>query len=283
MTLSQAILATLKYSDYFSFPLTLSELHSRLISSKPVSKSLLSQTLQSLLLSRQVVRSGIFYYLPGKSALVTKRLRRQKLALPLISRARSLAARISRLPGVLAIFLTGSLAMSNSETSSDFDFMIITNNNRLWLTRLLLTIYCSLFGLRRTPNSHNNSGKLCLNLYLTPNSLALPPEKRTLYSAYELIQVLPLFDPHHTHPLILSANSWLHSLLPNFVFPKPPITQPLVLPKPNPLLDFLELLAYRLQLLYMHRKITRELVAPDMAFFHPRNPGKSVVKSLQLK
>lgn len=279
MTIVKSVLATLTYSDYFSFPLTLSELHSRLIFSKPVSRPQLSRALKSLLTSHQVARSGVFYYLPGKSSLIAKRLRRQKLALPLVARARFLASKISYLPGILAIFLTGSLAMSNSGQNSDIDFLVITKPGRLWTTRFLLTLYTSLLGLRRTPTSTHNAGKLCLNLYLTPNSLALPPGKRTLYTAYELIQALPLYDPFDTRLRLLSANPWIRDFLPNYSIHKRSSSLPII--HNSLFIILLERLIYRLQLLYMQRKITRELVTPDMAFFHPRNPGKAALKRLK--
>jgi len=173
--------------------------------------------------------------------------------------------------------------MQNSTTSSDIDFLVITKTGRLWSTRLFLTLYTEFFRLRRHPNSssHAISGLLCLNLYLTPTSLSLPPPKRTLYTAYELIQVVPLFDPFTIHPLLLAANPWLHTYLANFAAPQPKTTVSNFSSPPHVFQTLFELFAYHLQLWYMRKKITRELVTPNLAFFHPHNPGQVVLKRLK--
>ena len=48
-------------------------------------------------------------------------------------------------------------------------------------------------------------------------------------------------------------------------------------------INFFEKLAYRLQLLYMRPKLTREYVTQDSAFFHPHDPGTKVLRGLSLK
>ncbi len=290
MSLGFSILQTLKYSDYFGFPLTLEEIHLRLIgvhSSRPI----LVHTINQMLIKRLIEQSGNYYHLPSHSGLVARRHTRAKLSASLITRARSLASRLARLPGVLAIYLTGSLALDNGDDTSDIDLMIITQRGRLWTTRLLLTLATSLLGLRRTPTSHHNSGKLCLNLYLTPSSYLLPSPRRSLYTAYELIQAIPLYDPHNTNSALLAANPWIHSYLPNFPLPTPTGSDPEGRAQPrqysvrggsDPIGRTIESHCYRLQLLYMHGKLTREYITPNSAFFHPHDPGKIILHKLTL-
>lgn len=284
MTLSRAILATLSYSDYFSFPLTLSELNTRLISSKPHSRTEISQALSPLLDSKMLVFSKGYYHLPGRASLIKRRLLRQKRSLSLHRQALSFASRLGSIPGVLAIYLTGSLAVSNPGSFSDIDFLIIAKNNRLWTTRFFLTLYTEFYHLRRRPHSENlkaNSGKLCLNLYLTPKSYLLPPSKQNLYSAYELIQAVPLFDPHHTQPQLLSTNSWINHYLPNFKLPPAPAPKPLQNYSFLRPLNIFEHLFYYLQLTYMRPKISHEYITPDCAFFHPHNPSVKILQKLE--
>lgn len=285
--ISDSIIQTLAYSTHFSFPLTLEEIHMRLCSSEPCSLERVFGTLKSMLKAKTICRAGNYYHLPGGKSLVMRRLKRAKLSAPQLQRARSLALRLGRTPGVLAIYLTGSLAMHNSDLNSDIDFMIIAQNHRLWTARLLLTLYTSLLGLRRTPHSTHNTGKLCLNLYLTPHSYLIPKEKHSLYTSYELIQAIPLYDPTNTHMDLLAANSWISKFLPNFSSEaQTPLqntnantAEQAVSGKSsfwsgaNHLFDLFESLAYHLQLLYMHPKLTREYVTPDSAFFHPHDPA----------
>lgn len=281
--ISDSIISTLTYSDHFGFPLTFPELHKRLIGI-PISQPKLQQALNLLLLKKKIEKTNAYYHLNGRSGLVSIRQKRQQLSITPTSAANSLARKINMIPGVLAVYLTGSLAMKNSDKHSDIDFMIITQSSRLWSTRLILTLYTTLFGLRRLPGSKSYSGQLCLNLYLTPNSWTIPLSKRSLYTAYELIQAVPLSDPHHLHHQFLSDNDWVTRYLPNFLIPKPTKAH---LAEGNKLVSILfqpiEFFAYTIQKIYMSRHITSELITSDLAFFHPHNPGIQVLKKLPNK
>lgn len=272
--LKKAILQTIKYSDHFHFPLTLTEFHQRLIGYR-ISKSSLSASLNSLIKSNLLSQKNNYYFLPQKSSLVKRRGLYARLSIPLYTYAQSLLPTLTHISSVRGIFLTGSLAMSNTDGHDDIDLMIITAPGKLWTTRLLLTIYTTLLGLRRTRNTKNIMGKLCLNLYLTTSSLTIPIPKRSLYSAYELVQIVPLYDPNNTHAELLASNSWIKSYLPNFPIPK----------RGSRIHGFtglrvyeslFESIAYHLQYLYMKPRITREYISRDAAFFHPRNPGEKV-------
>lgn len=278
--ISDSIISTLIYSDYFGFPLTSRELHARLVGAQISEKSLLSQ-LSSILSSKLIEKTGDYYHLPGKKSLVKRREKRQKLSITPRIIANSRAGEIGAIPGVLAVFLTGSLAMNNSDPSSDIDLMIIARPNTLWLTRLLVTLYTSILGLRRSPGMGIHSGKLCLNLYLTPDSCLIPPSKQSLYSAYELIQAVPLYDPHHLHSHLLICNSWIKTHLPNF---KPKLVGDCHYKFNHNFLSLfltpLEFLAYHAQRHYMRKRLTRELVTQNSAYFHPNNPGLEVLKKI---
>lgn len=271
MTLREGILATLRYSDHFAFPLTLPELHSRLIRLR-ISSLNLQAELSRLVAVRRIGERKGYYFLPGRLSLINSRLRRARLSAPLLTRALKLSRLISLTPGVLAVYLTGSLAMHNTNGLADIDLMIIARSGRLWTTRLLLTLATTLLGIRRTPHSSQNSGKLCLNLYLTPASYLLPPAKQNLYTAYELIQAKPLYDPHHTRPTLLASNPWVKKYLPNYPFPLTVFPQPGATPRHS----LLESLCYRLQSRYMRARVTREHITPDSAFFHPHDPSPGV-------
>ena len=278
--ISDSIVSTLVYSDHFGFPLTFSELHTRLVGVR-LSKKSLMQILASMLNKKLIEKSGIYYHLPGKKSLVLRRESRRKLSETSLDLARNISQKLGVKPGVLSIYLTGSLAMQNSDKNSDIDLMIIARSHELWTTRLFLTIYTTLLGLRRLPGEKQHSGKLCLNLYLTPASWVIPKAKRSLYTAYELIQAIPLYDPLSLHSKLLSSNLWVKEYLPNFAFAtthsKAIANRPYLA---GLFLRILEFISYQGQRLYMHSRITRELITPDSAFFHPHNPGVKVLKKI---
>ena len=273
--ISRSILTTLAYSDHFSFPLTDQEIHLRLNSSGPCSLERVIGTLRLMLKNHLIQKTGEYYHLPGRKHLVPTRLQRVKLSKLQLSKAKNLTNKISRIPGILAIYLTGSLAVLNSDGDSDIDLMIITKNHRLWTTRLLLTIYTEFLGLRRRPLSGHTSDKLCLNLYLTPSSFSIPSSKQSLYTAYELIQAVPLYDPSLTHSALLAANSWISTYLPNTISRSdlPPRSDLL---GRSDLFGYIELFLYWLQKTYMRPRLTCEYITPDSAFFHPHDPSPKV-------
>lgn len=276
MTLQDSVLKTIKYSDHFDYPLLLSEIHLRLISTKSYSLKQVSDILQQMLKNNQIEKTDNFFHLPGKSSLVLRRLSRVKTSTPQLIRAKYLASRLSKFRFIKAIYLTGSLAMNNSKSDSDIDFMIITNEGRLWTTRFILTLYTTFLGLRRTPRSHKNAGKLCLNLYLTPDSYHIPLHKQSLYTAYELIQATPLHDPSDTRSSLLTANPWIKKYLSNVIAGS---DQDENIKSTNLKLKrsgIVEYLLFQLQYLYMRKKLTREYITLNSAFFHPNNPAPKV-------
>lgn len=274
--LKNAIKNTLTYSQYFHYPLTLPELHNRLINYQ-VSKSSLAKIVNTLLKSRFISQQNSYYFLPQMTSLVRRRKLYSHLSKPLFDYTESLIPILTRISSIRAIYLTGSLAMQNTDGHDDIDLMIIAESKKLWITRLLLTIYTTLLGLRRTRKTKNVMGKLCLNLYLTPDSYAVPPHLRSLYTAYELIQAVPLYDPKDTHALLLSSNSWLKSYLPNYPLPKPKNNQATAVKR-----ALAENICYWAQLLYMKGRITREYITKDAAFFHPNNPGRRVLSKIKI-
>jgi predicted nucleotidyltransferase len=227
--------------------------------------------LATLVKSKIIESKSGFYFLPKQSALVKQRLIYTKLSQPLKAKASEYAIILKRIPSVLAIYLTGSLAMDNTDGHDDIDLLIVTKPGKLWTTRLVLTLYTSLLGLRRTPKTKNIMGKLCLNLYLTPDSYLVPAARRSLYTAYELVQMTPLYDPRDTHIELLATNSWIRAYLPNYPLPKSSTRK-----VSDTLYPIYERLAYTLQYLYMKPRITREYITRDAAFFHPRNPAPKI-------
>lgn len=273
-TLTRAILATLTYSNHFHFPLTKKELYHRLIEHKTTQQKL-NISLKKLVSVGQIEQINNYYCLPGQSVLAKQRKLYQAMSKPLLSYIQSLLPILIKIKNIRAIYLTGSLALSNTDGHDDIDLMIIVDNAKLWTTRAFLTLYTSVLSLRRSPGTNKSMGKLCLNLYLTPNAFLLPPPRRSLYTAYELIQANPLYDPHNTQADLLATNIWLTAYLPNYPVPKHT-------PKPSslPKYSLLERLFYVLQRLYMSHKITREYITLDAAFFHPNNPGKKILNQL---
>lgn len=79
---------------------------------------------------------------------------------------------IARLPGVEAVFLTGSLAQGRSTAKSDIDFFIVARHGRIFTARfwvLAVLLICR----RLAMNDESHAGRICPNHFVTASHLEI--------------------------------------------------------------------------------------------------------------
>lgn len=262
MDLDRAVSATLAYASFFHFPLFPVEIHHWLISPHRVSLAKLRPFLpKALSSSNQKLRAATSRYTAEK-----------------ITHARKLVSYLKHFPGLRLIALTGSVAANNTRKNDDIDLLFITAPHTLWLVRPFIIGLISLFFRRRHPEeSHTHApNAFCPNLWLDSFSLSLPPKQQSLYTAHEVLQIIPLFDRGDTYQKFLKANSWTKKYLANAYFSLTSLHKSscstenchLRTENLNFLLAPLNYLFYLFQLLYMHPKKTTEIVHLHGAFLH---------------
>lgn len=280
--LQSAILRTLCYADIFDYPLTAKEIFRYLIwlpNAAPSASSVRSVLLKSY---PNIERVGKYFTLKGRSKTVQIRKKRQKYAKEKMEIAKRVGKWLKRIPTIKMVALTGALAMGNSDEGDDIDLLLITSRNRLWFTRLFTVIITETLGVRRRPTkrkSESINDKICLNLWLDETALNVPKPQQNLYTAHEVAQTKPLWSKGVVYEKFLTQNAWIKEYLPNIKIPQ--VTKPSVLNPQSSVLNSIENLTYRLQLLYMRQKMTSELVTPHSAFFHPRNTSEDVLRKHQ--
>jgi len=279
--IQKAILKTLIYADIFDYPLTQTEIQKWLIQEKS------SHT--PLVFGPNIKKTNSYYHLQNRQSIVKLRRQRTRFSRSKLKLAQKITRYLKLIPSIQLIAITGALAMNNSNQHDDIDLMIITKKNRLWLTRLFSIFILEFLHLRRRPNKKQkfnlnvlNSNKICLNLFLDESSLQLPSSQRNLYTAHEVAQIKPIFDKGNTYQNFISQNSWVTGFLPNAISTTVLSSKSALSPSIFPL-NWLENLAYKLQLLYMKSKITNEKITPHSAFFHPRPTNKIVLKQYHQK
>jgi len=194
---------TLVYADVFNFPLTAAELQRYLIGRKATPETI-HAALQKNLTSGAVVQFGDYYTLAGRAANLTARAEKEQVATQLWPQARSYGRLISMLPFVRMVAVTGSLAMDNTGTHGDIDYIIVTTNARLWL--------CRLFVLAIVRLAAWHGVRLCPNYFITERALVFT--ERNLYVAHEFAQMIPLFGLE-VHQRMQTLNAWVYAYLPN--------------------------------------------------------------------
>lgn len=190
---------------------------------------------------------------------------------------------LSKIPFILFVGISGSLAMNNAKTDSDIDLFVITKNDTLWIARFLSIVILSLnrFSLRRA-NNKNERNKICLNLWIDQHSIDMPDMPQNAYTAHEIAQVVPLVDKVNTYSQWIKRNKWITGYWPHAV-PVLPKKLNELQEKPSVIIVFLNHLFYVLQRVYMNGKITREKVTIHYAYFHPFDWGDIVMKELRKK
>jgi predicted nucleotidyltransferase len=256
------------YHDIFDFPLSFSELI----------KWQIGETPQVIKGGLEVSSSGGYYFLEGNNGIVYKRMLRKRISAKKLEIAKKAAKKIAIFPWIKLVAVTGSLAMENCTDESDIDLMIITKRGTLWTSRLFSYLINWLTGMEvRKPSDRTQKDKLCLNLWLDESDLEWSKKDRNIYTAHEIGQIRPLINKDKTYEEFVSKNKWILKHWPNAV----KIRNLSLAPKnSNFKAGLVEKMAYTLQRVYMKSKITREVVTPTRAIFHPLDWGQVVMGRL---
>lgn len=269
--------ASVFYHSFFDFPLTISELIKW-----RCAESILDNSAPPV-----IVRSG-YYFIEGGEGAIYKRILRKRISSKKIIIAKKASKLISLIPTIEMVAITGSLAMENASDQSDIDLLVVTKNGYLWTTRLFAYLLITLFGFSvRRPYDKDEKDKLCINMWLDESDLAWYKKGRNLYTAHEVAQIVPLINKNNIYEKFLTENKWILKYWPNAVKIKRYKDIEILNTKvanhsisSHFISSLVEKLAFRIQYHHMKSKITREVVTPTRALFHPQDWGKVVLSRL---
>lgn len=273
--IEKSILKTLIYSDIFGYPLTLTQVYRFLESKTPVSKSTIKINLNQALKLGWIEKNGNYYFLSGRNKIVQTRSEREKESIRKLKIARRAAKFLRLIPSAKLIGVSGSLASKNCKKTDDIDLFIIASANTLWLTRFLVNVFLSTFGLKRTRQEYLGMDKVCPNMFIEEGALKLSINRRNIFVAREISQLLVLVDKDQVYKRFLADNIWINKILPNIKTPKKIKRFP---QKHNNVISFVNNLFFVLQFLYMSGRMTKEEVGPKIARFHPQDKMELVME-----
>ena len=207
------ILRTLSYYDIFAYPLSAAELHAFL----PLHHATLSDTeaaLRVLVAQGRIHHHGGFYAMrPEAASQLARRRSMERHAKRHWRMAHAMGHLIKRFPFVSAVFVTGTLSKNIAAPELDIDYFVVTRPNRLWIARTALIAFKKLALL-------NSKKYFCLNYFVSEDALAIPD--RNLFTAMEIVHAKPIFNANMFRRF-LSANPWVHELLPNWTHAVHPV------------------------------------------------------------
>lgn len=259
------ILQTLAYADIFDSPLKKDEIWHLLISNKRIDKKVFEKDLGFFF------KKDGFYCFSGRSHIIKLRQEKEKESIQKIRIARKIAMFLSLVPTVYFIGISGSLAVKGAKPSDDIDFFVITKRNALWVTRLIILSILEFLKKRRKRSDKNVKNKICVNMIIDETALSFSLERQDLYTAHEIVQMIPLFERNNIFKKFIAANLWVKKFLPNsldvkkFKYEEDKKENRFL----NLLISLMETFAKKIQLWKIQKHRTKETILDNFLAFHP--------------
>ncbi|MDD4352478.1 MAG: hypothetical protein PHU71_05925 [Candidatus Gracilibacteria bacterium] len=235
MNLEQSIIATLAFFDVLEMPLKAPQVRQFLIDTE-ASLEATQKMLDDITREKKIECWFDYYSLVDKGrAFQSYQNERKRISAKFLAKIRRFRFLFAMTPYLRGAFIVNSLAFGNSDQGSDIDFLIVTKEKRLWLTRLWITILTQLLGVRR--HGEKVAGRFCLSFFVSEEALNLEALSLKLaghqdlpqdpYLMYWIRTVKPVIGAE-TYMKFQEANSWVKPYLPNLtsfraetIFPRP--------------------------------------------------------------
>ena len=294
--LEKAVLAVLAYSAQFNHPLTAMEITKRMLTNKGfylVDRHLkliskfksreINQVLASLVKQKKILKQDNFFTLANQPEAFIKRQKSQLVHHEKAAVIAEFVQLIEQIPWVLGATITGSHAVAGTN-QDDIDFLIITQKNRLWLTRIWLLFQSACRGRRPHLPNGDLSHSWDLNFWLDETKLTLSAERHTVYEAYEMLQTRWVFERQQICQRFYVANSWVAEYLQHWSIPSKKIK--IMNQRRNQvneiLLNWLDWLVMFIQLGYRTIRHGKQRAGKHNAFFHLAETRQKILKNWQI-
>jgi|SRR3989344_3647106 len=274
--IEEPILRTLLYSDIFDYPLTEGEVWKYLISGEKTNPYEFNKTIKRI--NSVVYRKGEYLYMENRSFTFDKRQKRQKESEEKLFFARKILQKLSVIPSVMFVGVSGSLSMLNSEKDHDIDLFVITKHKTIWTTRLFLILFLKILGMHRGREDKDFSNKFCLNMMIDDKNLRLTNNYRNIYTAHEIAQLMPIISRGKTYDKFIKSNKWVLKFLPNAFDNTAEVKEIKI--KSSLWLILIrtsEGIAGKLQVFLINRNRTNEKISKGFLAFHPGRTDKKIM------
>jgi len=116
---------------------------------------------------------------------------------------------IKWIPGLRMVGIGNSISMNSATKDSDIDLLIVTDKNKMWFLRILVTFIFQILWVRK--NDKNHAGRFCLSFFceiewLDFKKFALDSDP---YLYFWILYFKPILDYWNTYDLFIEKNkSW---------------------------------------------------------------------------
>jgi len=210
------VLFTLAYFNVLEFAPTSFELWLHYFDLEGAGKRISFLELEKILVKEKqegkiASRNG-FWFFNEFEKIAKDRIKKQKISVEKIKKVRRMALFFGCVPYLRGVFVTGTLAMKNSQKASDWDVLVVTKEERIWLGRLFFSLFLEILKKRRKKGKIKD--RFCLNHFLTLDNLEL--EEKSEFSANEVSFSFPLFGDDVFQKFLVANEGWIKKKKPNF-------------------------------------------------------------------
>lgn len=186
------------YFSIFRHPLKIEEIHDY---TNHIDISETIKEIDCLTEEKILIKVDEFYVYGIDLDSVTKRLKGNLGAEKAMMIARKKARFIAKFPFVRAVGISGSLSKGYYDENSDIDFFVITEPNRLWITRTFLMLYKKIFLL-------NSRKYFCINYFISTQNLEI--EEKNRFTATEIKTLIPM-QGKSVFEAFYKSNDWINN------------------------------------------------------------------------
>ncbi len=204
------LLHTFLYFAIFKYPLTKEE---ALKFSQYKTASVI-ESLELLVKKKKIFKIGEYYLPKEDPSWVTRRQKGSALAKKKMFKAKRMSKILNAFPLVRSVMISGSLSKGYMDEESDIDFFVIMKPGNIAISKFLIGSFRRLFA--------RNS--LCVNFLIDYNHLSI--ESRNLYTAMEIVTLIPLSGGNLYNDFIKENLDWVYEYLPNISIEKSDVANP---------------------------------------------------------
>ncbi len=202
------ILDVLVYFTTFQHPLNIEEIQNNCVNKYSTEK--VQNALTKLIEKELVFEYNSYYTLSSLvSEWVINRIEKEYWANQLLNQSDFYIKIIKSMPFVRAVAISGSVSKGVAHDKGDLDYFIITEKNRLWLSRTLLILFKKLFLL-------NSRRYFCVNYFLDMENLQVPD--KNIFTATEIAYLIPVYNKQLIEEF-QTKNNWFKAYYPDFDHP----------------------------------------------------------------
>lgn len=210
-----AIVETIAFFDLFLFPLTTNEILKYLrVKTDYVD---VSSELERLVEKKVVERKGGLFFLPGKGDQEEERKKRYNYSDRKFKIALKMAKIFRFIPWIRLVCVANLIGRDNLRDKSDIDLFIISDKNRLWLTRFFAVLIAKFLNVR--PQKNNTKDKICLSFFISEEQMDMSLVRNgedDIYFNYWFLNLAPIYSRENSYADFIKSNSRILDEFPNY-------------------------------------------------------------------